>query len=83
MGELGLELRVGIHCGEVELREYDVSGLAVVIAHRTMSAAQAGEVLASATVKDLVLGSEIEFVSVGEHDLKGVPTPVHLYRVVA
>jgi class 3 adenylate cyclase len=70
---LEVELRAGVHTGEVELRDDDVSGLAVVIGQRISALAGAGEVLVSSTVKDLVIGSGIDFVEHGEHDLKGVP----------
>ena len=73
LAELQLEIRVGIHCGEIELRDDDVSGLAVVIAQRIMDTAQGGEILVSSAVKDLVLGSGIPFVTVEERELKGVP----------
>ncbi|MGH2608553.1 MAG: adenylate/guanylate cyclase domain-containing protein [Tepidiformaceae bacterium] len=70
---LGLEVRAGIHTGEVELLEDDVRGIAVHIGSRIAAIASSGEVLVSGTVADLVHGSGIEFESRGEHDLKGVP----------
>jgi pimeloyl-ACP methyl ester carboxylesterase len=70
---LGLEVRAGVHTAEIELVGDDIRGLAVHIAARVMSAAGPGEVLASATVKDLVFGSGIEFDNRGTHVLKGVP----------
>ncbi|GAC1605087.1 MAG: adenylate/guanylate cyclase domain-containing protein [Acidimicrobiales bacterium] len=70
---LDLELRAGVHTGEVELRGDDISGLAVVIGQRISALAAGGEVLVSSTVKDLVVGSGIEFAEHGAHDLKGVP----------
>jgi class 3 adenylate cyclase/pimeloyl-ACP methyl ester carboxylesterase len=81
LAELALEIRVGIHCGEIELRDDDVSGLAVAMAQRIMGTARGGEILVSSTVRDLVLGSEVQFVAVGERDLKGVPGRVQLHRV--
>jgi class 3 adenylate cyclase len=70
---LGLQIRAGIHTGEVEVRGDDIGGLAVHIAARVVALAGPGEVLASRTVKDLVAGSGITFGSRGEHELKGVP----------
>ena len=79
----GIELRTGLHTGECEVRGEDLGGLAVHIAARVGAAAQAGEVLASSTVKDLVAGSGIQFVDRGEHDLKGVPGAWRLYAVAS
>lgn len=70
---LGLEVRAGVHTGEVELRGDDVAGLGVNIAARIEALAGPGEVLVSRTVTDLVAGSGLEFSQRGEHDLKGVP----------
>jgi class 3 adenylate cyclase len=80
---LGLEVRAGVHTGEIEVRGDDVAGMAVHIGARVGSMAAAGEVLVSATVKDLVVGSGIEFVDRGEHQLKGVPGSWRLYRAVS
>jgi class 3 adenylate cyclase len=80
---LGLEIRAGLHSGEIELRGDDVAGMAVHIGARVSALASAGEVLASRTVTDLVAGSGIEFEDRGEHELKGVPGTWHLYSVVA
>jgi len=71
--QLGLDLRAGLHTGECEVRGDDLGGLAVHIAARVGSLADPGEVLVSGTVKDLVVGSGIEFHERGEHELKGVP----------
>jgi pimeloyl-ACP methyl ester carboxylesterase/class 3 adenylate cyclase len=79
----GLAIRIGVHTGEVERRGKDVGGLAVHIAARVESAAGAGEVLASRTVKDLVAGSGFHFDSRGTHQLKGVPEEWELYAVSA
>jgi class 3 adenylate cyclase len=79
--ELGLELRAGLHTGECEVMSDDVGGLAVHIAARVMSCADAGEVLVSSTVKDLVVGSGIDFEDRGTHDLRGVPGDWRLFRV--
>jgi class 3 adenylate cyclase/pimeloyl-ACP methyl ester carboxylesterase len=70
----GLALRIGLHTGEVEVREDgDVAGIAVHLARRVQESAAAGEVIVSRTVVDLVAGSGIEFADRGEHQLKGVP----------
>ena len=78
---LGLEVRAGVHTGEVELRGDDVAGLGINIASRIQALAQAGEVLVSRTVTDLVAGSGLEFDDRGEHDLKGVPGRWQLFAV--
>jgi class 3 adenylate cyclase len=77
----GLEVRSGVHTGEVEVGNDDVSGLAVHLAARIMSEAEPGEIVVSRTVRDLVVGSELRFVDRGEHHLKGVEEPWHLYSV--
>jgi class 3 adenylate cyclase/pimeloyl-ACP methyl ester carboxylesterase len=79
---LGVEIRAGLHTGEVELRGADIGGIAVHIGARVGALADAGEVLVSSTVKDLVVGSGIEFIDRGEHELKGVPDTWRLYAVV-
>jgi len=79
--QLGLELRAGLHTGEVELRGDDVGGIAVHIGARVAAVADAGEVLVSRTVKDLVAGSGITFTDRGTHTLKGVPDEWQLYAV--
>jgi class 3 adenylate cyclase len=81
---LGLEIRVGLHTGEIEMRADDeVAGVAVHIAARVAQHADASEVLVSSTVKDLVAGSGIEFHDRGEHDLKGVPGTWRLFSVAS
>jgi class 3 adenylate cyclase len=71
---LGLQLRVGLHAGEVELvSNDDIGGMAVNIAARIGARAATDEVLVSSTVKDLVAGSGLEFEDRGSHALKGVP----------
>ena len=72
---------MGLHTGECEVRGNDLGGLAVHIAARVGSLALPGEVLVSGTVKDLVVGSGIEFNDRGEHVLKGVPGSWRLYAV--
>jgi len=79
---LGVEVRAGVHTGEVETIAGKVGGLAVVIGARVGASAQASEVLASQTVKDLTAGSGLTFEDAGEHELKGVPDRWRLYRVV-
>jgi class 3 adenylate cyclase len=81
--ELGVTIRVGLHTGEVELVGQAVRGLAVHIAARVMSAAEEGGILVSSIVKDLVLGSGIEFDDRGAHRLKGVPGEWQLFEVVS
>jgi class 3 adenylate cyclase/pimeloyl-ACP methyl ester carboxylesterase len=81
VGELGLEVRAGVHTGECEVHEGKVAGLAVVIGARVAAAAGAGEVLVSQTVKDLVAGAGVEFDERGDHELKGVPGSWRLYSV--
>jgi class 3 adenylate cyclase/pimeloyl-ACP methyl ester carboxylesterase len=77
----GLEMRSGLHTGEIELIGDDVGGIAVHIGARVGARAAPGEVLVSSTVKDLVAGSGITFEDRGEHDLKGVPDPWRIYAV--
>jgi class 3 adenylate cyclase len=79
--ELGLEVRVGLHTGEVELVGDDIGGIAVHIAARVMAHAGAGEVLCSRPVKDLVAGAGFAFADRGTHQLKGVLDSWQLYAV--
>jgi class 3 adenylate cyclase/pimeloyl-ACP methyl ester carboxylesterase len=79
--QLGVEVRVGIHTGEVERRGDDVAGIGVHIAARVQAHAQPGEVWVSRTVTDLVTGSGISFNDRGEHPLKGVPGRWQLFTV--
>ncbi|MDQ6914327.1 MAG: adenylate/guanylate cyclase domain-containing protein [Actinomycetota bacterium] len=78
---LGLDVRAGLHTGELEVRGDDVAGMAVHIGARIGSLADGGEVLVSGTVKDLVVGSGIDFADRGEHPLKGVPGEWRVYSV--
>jgi class 3 adenylate cyclase len=78
---LGIDVRVGLHTGEVELVGDDVAGIAVHIAARVGALAGASEVLVSGTVKDLVAGSGITFSDRGEHALKGVPDQWKIFAV--
>jgi DNA-binding NarL/FixJ family response regulator len=77
----GVEVRIGLHAGEVELRGDDVGGIAVHIGARVASSAQPGDVVVSSTVKDLVAGSGIRFVDRGEHTLKGISDRWRLFEV--
>jgi class 3 adenylate cyclase len=77
--DLGLEVRAGVHTGEVEVRGDDLGGIAVHIAARVAAAAQSNEVLVSRTVADLVAGSEIHLTDRGEHTLKGISDPWRLF----
>jgi class 3 adenylate cyclase len=79
---LRLQIRAGVHTGEVERRGDDVQGLAVHIGARVAAMAGPNDVLVSRTVKDLVAGSGLAFEDAGEHELKGVPDRWRLYRVV-
>jgi class 3 adenylate cyclase len=79
---IGVQLRAGLHTGEVELRDGDVGGIAVHIAARVMAAAQPGEILASRTVRDLVVGSDIDLRERGAQPLKGVEGIWQLFAVV-
>jgi len=78
---LGIEVRAGLHTGEIEVADGDVAGLAVAIGARVGALAGPSEVLVSSTVKDLVVGSGIDLRDRGAHTLKGVPGDWHLYAV--
>jgi len=78
---LNLEIRAGIHTGEIEVRADDVAGMAIHIGARVSALAGPGEVLVSSTVKDSVVGSSVEFEDRGEHELKGVPGTWRLFAV--
>jgi class 3 adenylate cyclase len=80
--DLGIEIRAGVHTGEIEHAGDDIAGLAVHIGARVSALASPSEVLVSQTVRDLVAGSGLEFVDAGQHQLKGIPDRWHLYRVV-
>jgi class 3 adenylate cyclase/pimeloyl-ACP methyl ester carboxylesterase len=77
-----LEIRAGVHTGEVETIDGEIGGMGVTIGARIGAQAGASELLVSSTVKDLSAGSGLTFADAGEHALKGVPDPWHLYRVV-
>ena len=80
---IGVELRAGLHTGEVETRGDDVGGIGVHIAARVMAEAAAGEILISRTVRDLVVGSNIRTVDRGTHVLKGVEGDWELFEVTS
>jgi class 3 adenylate cyclase len=79
----GLEIRAGVHTGEVERRGEDVAGIAVHIGARVAALAGAGEVLVSGAVPPLVVGSGLDFADRGERGLKGVPGTWRLFSVVS
>jgi class 3 adenylate cyclase/pimeloyl-ACP methyl ester carboxylesterase len=81
IGELGIEMRAGLHSGECELVDGKLGGIAVHVGARIAALAGPSEVLASSTVRDLVAGSGIEFDDRGEHELKGMSESWHLFRV--
>jgi class 3 adenylate cyclase len=80
---MGIQVRAGIHTGEVESLDGKVGGLAVHIGARVGSLAGPGEVAVTSTVKDLVAGSGLAFDDAGEHSLKGVPGTWRLFRLAA
>ena len=79
---LDLQIRAGVHTGEVERRGDDISGIAVHVAARVQAQASPSQVLVSSTVRDLVAGSGVEFEDCGEHELKGVPGVWRLFTAV-
>jgi class 3 adenylate cyclase len=79
--DLGLELRAGLHTGECEMAGEKLAGIAVNVGARIAARAQAGELLVSSTVKDLVAGADFAFEDRGEHELKGVPGEWRLFAV--
>lgn len=82
-GELGVEIRAGVHTGEVRLSDSSVRGIAVHTAARVMAVAGAGEILVSATVMDLVDGSGLAFEDAGLHEMKGLHGARQLYRLAS
>jgi class 3 adenylate cyclase/alpha-beta hydrolase superfamily lysophospholipase len=81
IAEWGIELRAGVHTGECEAIGEDLGGLAVHIGARVGALAGPGEIVVSSTVKELVIGSDMQFTDRGEHELKGVPGSWHLYTL--
>ncbi len=79
--DFGIDVRAGLHTGEVEVIGSDLGGIAVHIAARIVSLAEPREALVSGTVKDLVVGSDLEFDDRGEHELRGVPGQWRLWAV--
>jgi class 3 adenylate cyclase len=79
MRPLGIEIRAGLHTGEVEVGKNDVRGIAVHVAARVAAEAKASECLVTRTVKDLVAGADILFTECGKHALKGLAEPVDLF----
>ncbi len=83
LAAIGLDIRCGLHAGEIELRENgDIAGTAVNLAARVEQAAAGGEVMVSSTVHDVLLGSRYRFVDRGDHPLKGFDAPWRLYTLV-
>ena len=80
---LGIEIRAGLHTGEVEVGENDVRGIAVHVAARVAALAEPNECLVTRTVKDLVAGADVSFSDRGKRDLKGMAEAIDLYAVVA
>jgi class 3 adenylate cyclase len=78
---LGLDIRAGVHAGEVDAHGHEIRGLAMHIGQRICVTAEPGQLLVSSTVRDLLAGSGMTFDDAGEHELKGVPGPWHLYAV--
>jgi pimeloyl-ACP methyl ester carboxylesterase len=83
MKSLGIEIRAGLHTGEVEVGKNDVRGIAVHVAARVAAQAQANECLVTRTVKDLVAGAGIRFTGRGKRDLKGLAEPIDLFAVAS
>ena len=83
LGKLGIEIRVGMHTGEIDLMGKDVGGIAVNIAARVLAEAANREIWVSRTVKDLVVGAGFEFTEKGSYELKGVPGQWDLFSVAA
>jgi class 3 adenylate cyclase len=81
--DIGLDLRAGVHTGEVEMRGDDIAGLAVTIAKRVCDIAGPGQLLASETVRSHMVGAGINFTDQGVHELKGVPGTWRLFALVA
>ena len=80
---LGIQVRAGLHTGECEVRGDDIGGIAVHIGARVSALAGANDVLVSSTLRDLVIGSGLEFEERGAHKLKGVPGEWHLFAVAS
>jgi len=84
LGSMDVEIRAGVHAGEIEVHDdLDISGFAVNLAARVEQAAQGGELWASSTVRDLMLGGEATFEDRGEHALKGIDGKWRLFAVAS
>jgi class 3 adenylate cyclase len=81
--QVGFSIRAGLHTGEIEQRDDDIAGIAVHLAQRVQGMAQPGEILASRTVVDLVVGSGLQFEDRGDHQLKGIPGRWQLFAVTS
>ena len=81
LGSLGVRIRAGIHAGEIEARDADISGSVVNLAARTMDAAAANEIYVTSSVHDQLLGSRFEFDDVGHYELKGFSAKRRLFRI--
>jgi class 3 adenylate cyclase len=81
--QMGLNVRIGIHTGECEVRDESLEGVTIHIAARISGMAAGGDILVSRTVKDLVAGSGIKFEDFGTHALKGIPDEHQLYKVTS
>lgn len=81
LSDLGIPIRAGLHSGEIELREDDVSGTIVNLAARVMDTAGEGEIFTTAAIRDGLLGSSFEFSDAGQHTLKGFEDSWQLYRL--
>jgi class 3 adenylate cyclase len=79
---LGMDLRMGLHTGQCEVADGDVTGIAVHVASRVLSAAEPGEILVSGTLRDLLLGSDFKFEDRGRHELKGIEGDWALFALV-
>jgi class 3 adenylate cyclase len=82
MADIGVQLRVGIHCGEIELRAGSIAGIAVHIGARVQATAAPGETWVTSTVREVMTGSEFTLADRGAHQLKGVPGRWHLFAIV-
>jgi class 3 adenylate cyclase len=80
---LGIQVRAGLHTGECEIRGDDIGGIAVHIGARVSALAGPNDVFVSSTLRDLVIGSGLEFDDRGTHELKGVPGDWHLFAVAS
>jgi class 3 adenylate cyclase len=81
VADIGLQVRIGVHTGEVELVADDIHGLAVHAAARIMAIGEPSEILTSATTRGLVEGSGLTFADRGTHDLKGLDRPMQVFRL--